>query len=89
MDLGKMILMLAVTFISVIFALNVYPIIHNAVDPCAQRNVSNLAQCLVWSNTSPMTALETGMLSLITLLVPAAIALIPVGLLYYVTEVRE
>jgi hypothetical protein len=87
MDLGKMILMLTVTLISVIFALNVYPIIHNAVDQCATYNAT--MYCTSWKNTTPLSAMETGMLGLIPLLTTAAIALIPVGLLYYVTEVRE
>jgi hypothetical protein len=73
MDLRDLLVGFLFTTIAIIFALQTYPMVHNAVFSMV-------------GNTTPLSTFETSMLTLLTLIYPAAIALIPVGLLYKMTE---
>ncbi len=69
MDLREVLLGVIFTAIAVVIALNIYPVVHNAV-------------FTMTGNTSPLNGTETAMLQLVALIFPAAIALTPVSLLY-------
>lgn len=84
MDLREVLLAVFFTAIAVVVAVSIYPVIHNAVDPCQTYNAS--MACTAWKNTSPMSGVELAMLNLITLIFPAGIALTPVGLIYVMSK---
>ncbi len=85
---GGFLLALIFSVISVVMALAIYPSVHNTLSPCGTYNGTHTtdAACVVWKNTTPLTGIETALLSLITLIFPAAIALTPVGLLYLMSR---
>ena len=73
MDFREILIGFLLTTIAVVFALQTYPMVHNAVFSMV-------------GNTTPLNTFETGMLTLLTLIYPACIALIPIGLLYKLTS---
>jgi hypothetical protein len=86
MEMSEIIIAVLFTAIAVVVALAIYPTVHNAIDTCTSRNASNYQQCYTWSNTTPITGIESAMLNLIVLIFPAAIALTPIGLLYLMSK---
>jgi hypothetical protein len=86
MDLKEYLALILVGAICILFALYTFPLVHNSINPCTSWNASNTLQCYTWSNTTPLSSAETGMLTLIPFVFAGAIVLIPVGLLYYILQ---